>query len=70
VIYIQIREWGTDRVERELGPYANQRIADRAENGLMRQLDHERFYTETVERTNEQLPAVDLSRGDQIVSWP
>lgn len=53
-VYIQIREFKTDRLERELGPYPNQRIADRAEDGLMRQLDHDRFYTETVERENEE----------------
>lgn len=57
-VYIQIREWNTNRLERELGPYASQRIADRAEDGLMRQIDHDRFYTETVERTeNEESPA-------------
>lgn len=45
--FVRIIEWGTERIERELGPYGSLRLAERAEDGVLRNLDQERFYTET-----------------------
>lgn len=42
---IEIVEAATGKVERRLGPYASEHLRDRADAGLTRQLDHERFYT-------------------------
>lgn len=48
-LYIYIIELGTDDVTEKLGPYDNERQAERAEAGLTRQLDHDRFYSVIVE---------------------
>lgn len=42
---IEIVEATTGKVEKKLGPFASERLRDRADAGLTRQLDHERFYT-------------------------
>lgn len=55
--YIEIVEYPTKeladdeefQIERRLGPYSSERLADRADNGINRQLDHERFFTRIVE---------------------
>lgn len=43
---VKVIEYDTDgKVVKALGPYDSERIAMRADHGLNRQLDHERFYT-------------------------
>lgn len=42
--YVEIREYETDRLEKRLGPMS-ERKADKVDDGLTRQLDHDRFYT-------------------------
>lgn len=51
--YVQIIELlddGTERIERELGPYANESQADKADDGVNRNMNHERFFTRQVQR--------------------
>jgi hypothetical protein len=43
--YVQVIEFESGKVERELGPYVNERLAEKADDGLTRQLNHERYYT-------------------------
>lgn len=43
--YIDIISHETGETIKTLGPYASGRLADRAESGLTRQIDHERFYS-------------------------
>lgn len=57
--FVQIIESATNNVEKELGPYASERLADRADNGVNINLDQERFYTLVVERRE----AVQYSRS-------
>lgn len=42
---IEIVESATGKVEKKLGPYASERLRDKADDGVNRNLDHERFYT-------------------------
>lgn len=42
---IEIVESVTGKVEKKLGPYASERLRDKADDGVNRNLDHERFYT-------------------------
>lgn len=42
---MEIVEVGADRVEKKLGPYSSRRTAEKAEAGVCRNLDRERFYT-------------------------
>jgi hypothetical protein len=42
---VEIVEVGVDRVEKKLGPYSSRRQAEKAEAGVCRNLDTERFYT-------------------------
>lgn len=48
--FIEVVEFETEKVERTLGPFVNERQADRAEDGLNRQLNHERYFTRAVSR--------------------
>ena len=36
---------GKERVEKSLGPYASEHLADKADMGVNRNLNHERFFT-------------------------
>jgi hypothetical protein len=45
---IEIVESATGAVEKKLGPFATERLRDKADDGLTRQLDHARFYTRFV----------------------
>jgi hypothetical protein len=42
---LEIVDSGSDRVEKKLGPYSSRRTAEKAEAGVCRNLDTERFYT-------------------------
>lgn len=42
---IEIVESATNKVVKKLGPYTSERLRDRADDGVNRQLNHERFYT-------------------------
>lgn len=42
---IEIVETATGKVEKKLGPYASEHLCDKADDGVNRNLDHERFYT-------------------------
>lgn len=48
--YVEIVEFGTDKVERTIGPYATERNADKAMSGADRNLNHEKYYTRQVHR--------------------
>lgn len=50
--YVQIIEVtdGGEKIDRELGPYDDERLADKADNGVNRNLNHERFFTRQVQR--------------------
>ena len=39
---------GKERVEKKLGPYESERLADKADMGVNRNLNHERFFTRIV----------------------
>ena len=43
-----------DRLEKKLGPYSSERMAERAHNGLFRQLDHDRFYLAIYEGDDDE----------------
>lgn len=58
--FVHIIEHGTERVESELGPYDSERTAERADDGVNRNLDHSRFYT--MVRSYEQ--ATDTTPGE------
>lgn len=45
---IEIVEYTTSKVEKKLGPYASVRLRDKADDGVNRNLDHNRFYTRFV----------------------
>lgn len=47
--YVEIVGPG-DKVEKELGPYVDERQADKADAGVNRNLNHDRFFTRTVKR--------------------
>lgn len=40
---VEIIEDATEKVVKRLGPYASRRLAEKAMNGVLRQLDHENF---------------------------
>lgn len=43
--FVEIVESASGGVEKKLGPYPSRRMAEKAEAGVCRNLDHERFYT-------------------------
>ena len=47
------KDEGADALETKLGPYTTERIAERAERGVNRNLDHDRFYTGVVDEEDE-----------------
>jgi hypothetical protein len=47
--YVQIIET-VERVEKELGPYSSEQLAEKADMGANRNLNHERFFTRTIQR--------------------
>jgi uncharacterized FlaG/YvyC family protein len=51
---IQVREFNTDTLVREIGPYQSLRLAEKAEDGLTRQLDHDRFYSDVIEKQDAE----------------
>lgn len=48
--HVEIVAFDGRRVEHTIGPYASERLAERADAGLNRQLDHGRFFTRIVSR--------------------
>ena len=50
---IQIIEYGTGRIEKEFEPIASEHMADKVDNGVNINLDHERFYT-LIKNTEEK----------------
>lgn len=38
------------REEKRLGPYSSERLAEKADAGVNRNLNHEKFYTNIIER--------------------
>ncbi len=48
----------TEKVEKMLGPYANERMAEKADNGVNINLNHERFTTRIVDCPHELHDAV------------
>lgn len=51
---VEIVEVGSDRVEKRLGPYLSRRQAEKAEAGVCRNLDVERFYTRVLPPQTEE----------------
>lgn len=47
-----------DKVEKMLGPYANERMAEKADSGVNRNLNHERYLTRIVDCPHELHDAV------------
>lgn len=45
LLCIEIVEGATGKVEKKLGPFSSMRLRDRADDGVNRRLDHERYYT-------------------------
>lgn len=45
--YVDIISYETSETVKSLGPYPDERTAEKAERGLGYQLDHERYYTQT-----------------------
>lgn len=44
--YVDVVRAATGEIEKSLGPYGSERTAERAEDGLNRNIDHERYYTD------------------------
>lgn len=44
--YVEIVETATNKVEKQLGPYETENLADKAESGVSRNLDHEKYHTQ------------------------
>jgi hypothetical protein len=51
--YVVVVETETGAVVKRLGPLASERQADRVDDGVMRNLNHERFHTEVVPHTHK-----------------
>jgi hypothetical protein len=43
--FVEIRLYETDEVEKTLGPFPNERMADKADRGLNINLNHDLYYT-------------------------
>ncbi len=52
--FIDIVEYEGDRIEKTLGPYGSERVADRGDRGVNINLNHERFYTRVEERKGKK----------------
>lgn len=46
VVIVEVTDKG-EREEKRLGPYSSERIASKADAGVNRNLNHERFFTRT-----------------------
>lgn len=46
--YVEIVDMDTDEVVEKLGPYTNERLAEKVENGVNINLNHEKFFTRRV----------------------
>lgn len=60
-MHVEIVSYKTGEVVKTLGPYANERLAEKAERGVEANLDHENYYTRTVDAPTEP-------RRDEAVS--
>ena len=47
--FVEIVARGTGDLEHRIGPFASDRLAYKADAGVVRNLDHARFYTRVVE---------------------
>jgi hypothetical protein len=63
--WIHIRSYGTEAVAHKVGPYTSYRQADKADNGLNRNLDHDRFYTEIIEPLGCPQPSLTQTETDK-----
>ena len=61
--YVQVREIVGDKLEREIGPYASLRLAEKAEDGVLRQLNHERYFTDVEAREENNQNSVPNERS-------
>jgi hypothetical protein len=50
-MYVEVVSYETGEVVKTLGPYASERLAEKAERGVEANLDHENYYTRTVAAT-------------------
>ena len=50
---VQIKQYSDDKVIKELGPFYSERMAERADNGVNINLNHEEYYTITVEKPSK-----------------
>lgn len=48
--YVQIIEYASGEVEKELGPYNTERMADKACDGVDVNLNHGAYYSQVVEK--------------------
>lgn len=44
--YVEIIETATKKIERKLGPYESESLADKAEMGVSRNLNHAKYHTQ------------------------
>lgn len=51
---VEVRDCDTDKPVKVLGPYAQERLAEKADDGVNRNLNHEAFYTVIVLATPAQ----------------
>lgn len=47
-----IKEYGTNKIDKEFEPVSNERIAERLERGVNINLNHDKYYTEIIEVKN------------------
>ena len=53
MIYVEVVEYETEQVLKRIGPFENERMADRCCNGVDRNLNHDRYYSQTCESETE-----------------
>jgi len=46
--YIEVISFDSGMVEKQLGPYTSERMADKAMSGVDRNLNHELFYSQVI----------------------
>ena len=46
-MYVEVVSYETGEVVKTLGPYASERLAEKAQDGVDANLDHENYYTRT-----------------------
>ena len=47
--FVEVVSYESDEVIRRIGPYASERAADKAENGVMANMNHDAYYTRVAE---------------------